>query len=84
MFMCENCIVLRILEHIKFLSQDSIHVMKLKCFNAHKSLGNDMSWVIYTESLVLKWVTSTHVHRAISSTLLWPMVCCSGGIPQTV
>jgi len=54
MFMCENCIVLRILEHIKFLSQDSIHVMKLKCFNAHKSLGNDMSWVIYTESLVLK------------------------------
>jgi len=46
MFMCENYIVLRMYEHIKFLLQSSIHVMKLKCFNAkkNKSLRNDMSW----------------------------------------
>jgi len=42
--MCENCIVLIIYEHIKFISQDNIHVMKLKSFNANKSIGNDMSW----------------------------------------
>jgi len=68
MIMCENCIVLRIYEPIKFILQNSIHVMKFKCFNAKKVL--EMTYpgprVIYTENLFLKWVTTTHVHRTFS------------------
>lgn len=56
MIMCENCIVLRIYEPIKFILQNSIHVMKFKCFNAKKVL--EMTYpgprVIYTENLFLK------------------------------
>lgn len=43
MFMCENCIVLGIYEYIKFLSKDNFYVMKVKSFNANKSIGNDTS-----------------------------------------